>query len=280
MSTLVSVVVPCYNQGHFLDETLQSVLDQSYSNWECIIVNDGSTDSTDRIAKNWVKRDNRFKYSYKENAGLSSARNTGIKVSKGEFILPLDSDDIIHESFLKKLVPELKNDETLAIVSCFSNFFIDNISNVVYKSKPSGSSYKNLLFENNLIATSLFRKSCWQEVGGYDEKMKNGFEDWEFWVSITKRGHKYKIIEEFLFFYRRTQESMLANTLKNHRIANMEYVFEKHKDFYKENYDNTIQYLFFLINMYHDSENKIKSSFEYKLGKMLSKPLKFFKKLK
>ncbi len=95
MEKLVSIVVPCYNQAHFLDETLQSVLDQSYSNWECIIVNDGSPDNTEDIAKQWCNKDYRFTYLYKENGGLCSARNAGISISKGEFILPLDSDDII-----------------------------------------------------------------------------------------------------------------------------------------------------------------------------------------
>jgi glycosyltransferase involved in cell wall biosynthesis len=279
MDLLVSIIVPCYNQGHFLSEALNSVLNQTYSNWECIIVNDGSTDNTDKIADSWVLRDDRFKYIFKENGGLSSARNEGIKNAIGEFILPLDSDDIIDKAYLTILVPVLLTDKSLAIVSCYSKFFNKKISNVTYELKPIGSTIRDLIFENNLIATSLFRKECWKEVGGYDENMKKGFEDWEFWISITKRGWNYKIIKDFLFYYRKAKKSMLVDTLKNHRVTNMEYIYKKHKDIYIENYDNTIKYLFFLIKLYRQSEMKTKNSLEYKLAKIIVKPFRIFKKL-
>ena len=97
---LISIIVPCYNQAHFLNEVLQSVLDQSYSNWECIIVNDGSPDNTEEIALVWCTKDKRFRYVKKENGGLSSARNAGITISQGEYILPLDADDKIYPSYL------------------------------------------------------------------------------------------------------------------------------------------------------------------------------------
>lgn len=280
MNTLVSIIVPCFNQAHYLDESLVSVLNQSYTNWECIIVNDGSPDNTEEIANKWCKKDKRFKYLKKRNGGLSSARNAGIKISKGEFILPLDADDIIDKNYLIQLVPVLNEDDSLAIASCYSKFFVGTKENIVYESRPMGSTIKNILFENSLIATSLFKKSYWKEVGGYDEQMKQGFEDWEFWVAITKLGYKYKIVEEFLFYYRRTKESMLSDTLKNHRIWNLEYVINKHKDFYYGNYDNTIKYLFFLINLYRDSEVKLNNSMEYKIGKLCLKPLRFFKIIK
>lgn len=70
MKFFVSVIVPCYNQAKYLSEALQSVLDKTYENWECIIVNDGSPDNTEEVAKQWVEKDSRFKYFYKENGGL------------------------------------------------------------------------------------------------------------------------------------------------------------------------------------------------------------------
>ncbi len=280
MNALVSIIVPCFNQANFLKESLQSVLDQTYENWECIIVNDGSPDNTEEVANKWCEKDSRFQYIIKTNGGLSSARNAGIKIAKGEFILPLDADDILVETYISRLLPELISDSSLAIVSCHSKFFEKNISNIVYEFKPVGSSYRNLLFENNLIATSIFRKKDWTEVGGYDEKMKNGFEDWEFWIAITKTGRKYKIVEEFLFYYRKSKNSMLINTLENHRISNLEYVIEKHKEFYKDNFDNTVKYLFFLLNLYHKNELKTKNSIEFKLARIIGKPFKLFNKKK
>ena len=123
MSTIVSIIVPCFNQAHFLDEALQSVFDQIYKYWECIIVNDGSPDHTAEVAKHWIKKDSRFSYLYKENGGLSSARNAGVAISKGEYILPLDSDDFLDSGYLSTLVPVLQKDSTLGIASCYSNFF-------------------------------------------------------------------------------------------------------------------------------------------------------------
>lgn len=280
MNTLVSIIVPCYKQAHFLNESLQSVLNQTYTNWECIIVNDGSPDKTEIISEQWCQKDTRFRYEYKQNGGLSSARNAGILVSKGEFILPLDADDILHNSYLEKLVPQLKNNKNIAVVSCYSNFFVDVISNIVYKKKPTGTTYHALLFENIMMATSLYRKTSWEFANGYDEQMKTGFEDWEFWIAITKNGMEFKFVEEFLFYYRRTKKSMLTDTLQNHRIANMEYVFKKHKDIYAKHFDNTLEYMFFLTNLYRNSEKKLKLSLEYRIGNLFLKPFKLLNKLK
>ncbi|GAA3621219.1 glycosyltransferase family 2 protein [Flavivirga jejuensis] len=279
MDVNISIIVPCYNQAHFLEEALSSVLKQTYSNWECIIVNDGSPDNTGEIAREWCEKDNRFRYLYKENGGLSSARNAGIKISKGEYILPLDADDIIGKSFLATLISELIEDKSLAIVSCYSKFFIENTSNIVNELKPKGDTYHYLLYVNQLVATSLYRKRCWVEVGGYDEQMKTGFEDWEFWLAITKQGWKYKVIEEFLFYYRKSKKSMLVDTINNHFETTKEYVFKKHSDIYIKDFDNCMTVLFHQLRTYRSSEIKIKNSIEYKIAKIITKPFKLVKKL-
>ena len=112
MNPLISVIVPCYNQAQYLDECLQPVLDQTYTDWECIIVNDGSPDHTEEVAKKWLKKDPRFKYIHKENGGLSSARNAGITQAKGEWVLPLDADDKIGNLYLELAEKEFsKNQE-------------------------------------------------------------------------------------------------------------------------------------------------------------------------
>ena len=91
----VSIIVPCFKQAMYLPETLDSVLLQTYSNWECIIVNDGSPDNTDEVVERYVNQDTRFKYVKQQNRGLSTARNIGIERSRGEYILPLDADFVI-----------------------------------------------------------------------------------------------------------------------------------------------------------------------------------------
>ncbi|KVV15874.1 glycosyltransferase family A protein [Flavobacterium sp. TAB 87] len=279
MSILVSIVVPCYKQSHFLEECLQSVIEQTYSNWECIIVNDGSPDNTALVAQKWIQKDIRFKYIYKENGGLSSARNSGIGISEGDYILPLDSDDYIDINFLSRLVPELDNNKQLAIISCYSKFFINDRNNFINELKPSGRTYEDLLFQNHLVATSLYRKKCWEEVGGYDENMKKGFEDWEFWLNVTKRGWQFFIVPKFLFYYRKAKNSMLVDTINKHAEANMEYIFRKHQELYIKHFDNTAEVLFYYIKTHRLGKIEIRYSLEYKIGKMLLMPIRFISNL-
>jgi glycosyltransferase involved in cell wall biosynthesis len=276
---LVSIVVPCYKQSHFLSEALQSVLNQTYVEWECVIVNDGSPDNTAEVAEYWRNQDPRFKYLEKVNGGLCSARNAGIAISKGEYIVALDADDILHQDYLKKLLHELIKDNTLCIVSCYRSFFRKDKSITFYHEEGKGTTYRDFMFENIIMPSAMFRKKYWIEVGGYDESMKHGFEDWEFWLSITKNGRKFKFIEEYLFYYRKSENSMLIDTLKNHRIKILQYVFNKHKEIYIENYDNTVDYLFFLINLYRESEIKYKYSMEYRIGKIITKPFRILQNL-
>lgn len=279
MNPVVSVIVPCYKQAHFLKESLQSVLDQTYAEWECIIVNDGSPDNVSEIAQQWTQKDSRFIYLEKENGGLSSARNFGIKSAKGKYILPLDADDILHEEYLSKTVPELEQNSELAIVSSYSKFFIKEKTNVVYELKPQGSECTNLLYVNQLVATSLYRKKNWEEVGGYDQSMKKGFEDWEFWIAITKIGLKYKVIPEFLFYYRKAKKSMLVNTVSNHAAEVKEYIFKKHRECYIADFDNCMTVLFYEQNALQKNQKKIKKSIEYKIAKAICKPYRMLRKM-
>lgn len=279
MEVLVSIIVPCYKHAHYLDESLQSVLNQTYSHWECIIVNDGSPDNTKEVAKKWLDTDGRFIYLEKQNGGLSSARNEGVKIAKGDYILPLDADDLLDSQFLEKLVPVLTSNSYLGIVSCYTNFFVQSKENVIYQLKPKGKYWKNLLYVNQLVATSLYRKSCWLQVGGYDESMKTGFEDWDFWLNVTQKGWEYLIVEDFLFYYRKAKQSMLVDTINNHFESNREYICKKHKELYIEDFENCMEVLFYEIKTHRVGKMKLKNSIEYKIGKVFTKPFRWFTKL-
>ena len=159
---LISVIVPCYNQAQYLDECLQSVLDQTYTDWECIIVNDGSPDHTEEIAKKWVEKDARFRYLSKENGGLSSARNAGIEIAKGEWILPLDADDKIGERYLELAEKEFEND--YKVIYCTTKFFGAKQG----EWKLADFSLNTLAKFNILTCTSFYKKDNWEKVGGYD----------------------------------------------------------------------------------------------------------------
>ena len=279
MNSLVSIIVPCYNQAHFLKDSLLSVLEQSYSHWECIIVNDGSPDVTDVVAKKWCERDVRFQYVEQSNGGLSAARNSGIGLAKGAFILPLDADDVLHHDYLMKTVPILEQNKELGIVSCYTRFFKKTIADSFYELKPNGDKTIYLNYVNQLVATSLYRKECWLEVGGYDETMKNGFEDWEFWLNVTKRGWTFRILPEFLFYYRKAPQSMLTQTIESHAEDVKRYIFTKHKELYIKDFDNCMEVLFYELKAQRIGHKKYKNALEYKVGKVLLKPFCFLKKL-
>ena len=123
----VSIIVPCHNQAEFLSESLESVINQSISDWECIIVNDGSTDNTEEIAKKWCDLDYRFAYIKTIGNGVAEARNIGIKKSKGTYILPLDADDKISSKYLYEAIKILDYDLNIKIVYGQAEYFGDKV---------------------------------------------------------------------------------------------------------------------------------------------------------
>ena len=228
MNELVSIIVPCYNQAQYLDEALQSVFDQTYTNWECIIINDGSPDNTEEVAKKWVSKDTRFVYLKKENGGLSSARNAGINTAKGVFILPLDADDKIAPNYITLAVKSFQENLLLKIVYCKAKKF--GIDNGIWQLPPF--SLYDLCKFNMIFCSALFRKKDWELVGGYDIHMIYGLEDWEFWIAILKNGGHVKCLDEIGFFYRIKSQSMVGQLNEKKREYLFDYMSIKHADFF------------------------------------------------
>lgn len=237
--TLISVIVPCYNQAGYLDECLQSVLDQSYDNWECIIVDDGSTDNTESIASKWCKIDSRFDYYHKDNGGLCSARNYGIMKSNGSYILPLDSDDKIGPEYLEKGILILEGNTDIGVVYCDARFF----GAINRKWILPDFNKKYLLCTNLLFCSGIYRKEDFNLIGGYDENMKYGWEDWEFWInllySLNKTAHKLKYEG---FYYRQKDTSMLKELSvdKTRKLKMYDYIYKKHKVLYDNEFNHPI----------------------------------------
>ena len=229
----VSIIVPCYNQAQFLDEALQSVLDQTHSNWECIIVNDGSPDNTEEVAHEWLEKDARFKYIYQKNGGLSSARNAGIAMAKGEFILPLDADDRIGPNYLSLAIDVFQKDCDVKVVYCKAEKFGEEEG--IWQ--LSTFSIFDLALHNMIFCSAIFKREDWKFAGGYDINMIYGLEDWEFWIAILKNGGNVKRIESVSFYYRIRKNSMARIINKEERIFSEKYVMKKHYDFFLANYD-------------------------------------------
>jgi len=225
---LVSIIVPCFNQAQFLSDALESVLQQTYKNWECIIVNDGSPDHTEEIANRWLIKDDRFKYVKIENGGLCNARNVGIENADGEFILPLDADDKIGNIYLELAVEQFNINTNIKVV--YSNAKKFGIVNENWILKPF--TLENLAKKNMLFCSAIYRKKEWKKVGGYDLKMKYGFEDWEFWINILKNGGGVIKLPEVCFFYRIKEKSMVKNLTNNELTYLFNYMSLKHADFF------------------------------------------------
>ncbi|MEG4011663.1 MULTISPECIES: glycosyltransferase [unclassified Microcoleus] len=213
---LVSVIIPCYNQSHFLVEAVTSVINQTYKNWEIIIVNDGSLDSTSTVAKNLILANSQYQITLVEqtNQGLSSARNAGIATANGEYIMPLDADDILAENGLTDLLEIcLKSNVPCVAFGSYQMFGTEN------RIVPSYELYssENIKKSNMIHPSSLYHKSILDLVSGYKVGMKEGYEDWEFWVNCHKHNIPFLGTREVVVNYRRSQGSMLAKAQQYHQ---------------------------------------------------------------
>lgn len=273
---LVSIVIPCYNDKEYIEESVNSALSQSYKNTEIIIVDDGSDEATKKVLSRINHK--KIKLITQENKGLSAARNTGIKNSNGEYITTLDADDLFENTFLEKAVSVLDIRANIGVVGCFSNYFVSK-NKVIYENCPTGGSIEDFLYSNNTMASSLFRKECWLDVGGFDEKMKKGYEDWEFWISVTKQNWRVYVIKEFLFNYRKKENSMLQTTNLLYKEENYQYVLNKHKDLYIKDFDRTIAFLQKNTLRYKINEIKRLESIDYRIGNMILRPFRLLKKI-
>lgn len=230
-SPKVSVIIPAYNQAQYLPDALDSVLAQTYTNWETIIVDDGSPDNVAEIAARYSGCDSRIKFLHTDNYGLSAARNTGAAHSDGEYLVFLDGDDKIAPEYIENCVKALQSDSYIKVAApqmqCFG--IHQQIWPVVYED------YAQLLINNPLYATAAMRRADFDAIGGYDERMRKGFEDWELWIRLLagKGPDAVWTGPDILFFYRQKQQSMIVDSMRGATLAdNRAYIFNKHREKY------------------------------------------------
>ncbi|GAA3980345.1 hypothetical protein GCM10023085_73370 [Actinomadura viridis] len=213
---VVSVVIPCYNYGCYLPQALNSVLGQTFGEWEIVIVDDGSTDDSSAVARDFIDRhpDRRIRLLQQANAGVSAARNAGVAAAAGRYILPLDADDAIGPTMLEKTTAVLDAEPDIAIVSTDLHVFTDaeDVPPQVLSFPP----YSRELLLQRLIMfyCSLYRREVWEAVGGYDEHMRVG-EDWDFWIGCAERGFNAHHIAEPLFRARNKDTGLHVEAAEN-----------------------------------------------------------------
>jgi len=198
---IVSIITPCYNYGRFLSETLDSLLTQTYENWECIIINDGSTDETEEVALKFKGLDNRFKYIYQKNKGLSGARNAGLLQAKGKYIQLLDADDLLEKDKLSLQVVLMEVNPKIDLVYSSMILFSSNAIKREYTSftlfnnvNVSGKNEViiNALTDDNFFLPGcvLFKRNLYQQVGEFNESLY-GLEDWNYWNRAALLGKEF-----------------------------------------------------------------------------------------
>jgi len=270
----ISIIIPCYNDACYIQQSVQSALDQTYENKEIIVVDDGSNQKTKEVLKT-LKPKITLLIS-QENRGTSAARNAGIKASSGTYILVLDSDDYFEPSFCEKAINVFEIQADIRNVTCYAQCFFNNTNLQVYK--PQGGKGKDFLMKNSSIGNSLYLKKDFLEAGCYDEEMKKGFEDWEFFIRLHKNGGGTYVIPEVLFHYRKKKKSRTTYANEN-KYELLEYIYLKHADLYKENFELFTKDLLNKINIEELEKIKNTKRIDFRLGRTILRPIRFFKSL-
>jgi glycosyltransferase involved in cell wall biosynthesis len=275
-SAEVSIIVPCYNQAGYLAETLDSVRAQTYQQWECIIVNDGSVDNTEEIAKEYTVKDSRFKYFRKENEGPSQARNFGILNSEGTFVLPLDADDLIAPTYVEKAMDYFLRFPETKLVYCKADTFGDSVGPWDLEEYE----YERFKWDNCIFCTAFFRRSDFDQTGGYNRNMVHGYEDWDFWLSLLKEGDAVHRIDEVLFHYRIKATSRTTSLTGAYLKESLIQICRNHPDIYQPYYEYALESHVRLEEMSRLKWelDQIRHSHAYRLGKVLLKPFSWMRK--
>jgi glycosyltransferase involved in cell wall biosynthesis len=228
----VSVIIPCFNQGKYLHDAVQSVLNQRYDSLEIIIVDDGSTDSTTLEVLD-TYRSPAIRVVHTANQGLSRARNNGISLAQGQYILPLDADDSIAEGYISQAVATLDANPQVGIV----------YGEAVFTGAASGrwnlppASLHRMLTRNVIFHAAFFRKSAWKRAGGYNPNMRYGLEDWDFWLSLLEHGYSIVRLDCVVYYYRIAKTSMTTKLRAkfSHSIYSYVRLILNHKKLYIQN---------------------------------------------
>lgn len=223
----VSVVVPCYNGGRFIPQLLESLGGQTFRDFEIIIVDDGSTDPATISILDAL--DPSIRLIRQPNKGLSAARNAGIAAASADLVMPLDCDDMIKPPFLAEALPLMQAAPAdVAVVLCHKHLggaasgFLERHFNRF-----------DLLFANPIPSGVLLRKAAWQSVGGYDEAMRDGYEDWEFYLRLMLRGYRGITIPKPYLVYHVSTGGMLFNQSSGKHAAIWRGIRRKHAAAYR-----------------------------------------------
>lgn len=228
MQALVSIIIPVYNMERFVAETLDSVLKTNYPNFEVVCVDDGSKDNSLKILREYEQKDSRVRVFSKENGGVCSARNMAIENARGEFVLPVDSDNLIEPTFVERAAQVLSDDSEVKLVVPRADLFGERSGEWITPDFDI-----NLLARKNIIDNcAMYRRADWLKIGGYCREIMTR-EDWDFWISLLKDGGKVVRLNTIEFHYRFRSDSK-RNLLRKKKTNVVEMVNLRHIEFFQK----------------------------------------------
>jgi glycosyltransferase involved in cell wall biosynthesis len=262
---LVSFIIPYYNSSNTIEETIQSIKDQTYENYDIWIINDGSTFEESIEKLKLLEKDPSISILHQNNSGPGVARNEAIRLSKAEYIIPLDADDRIHQESVEKAIELIKEKKETGVIYGDLVFFGAKTGT----KRQSFKDIKTQFIFNQLAITALIKKQVFEEVGYYDEFLsKPGLEDWEFWMRVAKSNWSIESMNS-IFCYVRVDENSRTYREANKNIDLIkEYVYKKHSNLLSVEFSS----LFY-------QNKQILETPDFKIGKSLLKPYRFLKNL-
>jgi glycosyltransferase involved in cell wall biosynthesis len=263
-SPLVSFIIPYFNAGTTIQETIDSIFNQSYPNFDVWLINDGSTDqfSIDKLKE--FEGNDKIHLLHQENAGPSVAKNIGVQNAKGVLICFVDSDNILLNNYIKEAVITFDENPSIDVVYSDFEYFGDRLG--IHKSNKIDSS--TIFIGNSVDNCVVIRKTTFLSVKGFDSNLsKLGLEDWELWMNLLKNKKKFFYIEKIHFRYRVISTSRTNITANMNLIEIKKYIANKHSDFLAEIY----------VETYYKNKMTIES-IDFRIGKFLLSPYRFIKK--
>ena len=226
---ILSIIVPCFNSEEYIKETIDSIKAQKLQDWECIIVNDGSTDKSEVIISENIVNDPRFKLITTENGGVARARNIALSESVGKYILPVDSDDVLMPDYSYNAVKFLEENPDYSLYyGCVQYFGMGDF--IEY---PMWINYRQMLLQDCICVTAIYRREHGIKVGGYNESLE-AMEDYDFWIRYLYNNDKVKISREVGFKYRNHPDSRHHSVPFKRKKEIRKEIIQLNKEIYEE----------------------------------------------
>ena len=263
---LVSVIIPYYNQGVFLQDALNSLRTQTYQNIEIIIINDGSDDEESvRIFNSLNSSDSSCVLISQLNTGPSVARNNAVKLAKGEYLLFLDADDIIHKDAIALCCTSMEKDDAIGVV--YGNYRLFGEKNEIRYQRYFDIT--KMLRANEIALCSMVRKRVFLDAGGFDAYLsKKGIEDWDFWLTLYEKQWKFCYLDKIMFDVRVHSDSRTFSVANKQIDESVDYVYKKHAVLLSKVF----------LDLYHENKN-LKRTDDYRIGHSILWPFRLAKNI-